>query len=578
MIKRRGFFHFLLCLITVLSATTTLVHADESEASYCLALRGNGTAMPAHWGAMSQIVLDKGLPKLMAGGSSASITMFLLESLSINPLLTSRSDLSLMVKSFQGYFEALAHTTEGQALQGIIGDEKLFAEIKKITDQMGGLDFSDVNLRIFMRHLENVEYLLMSDMIRSLINPEFVAYVAETLRLADYLINIRLRANSQDYIEQVEARIHYRRGEIMQAFENFGSFNAQTDRTLFFRPGLIDFSKLAVVLSHMADFYAGGMLNNSAAQEELNDRMRDFLQLCSNGSESLTWAELSQQRPQCQHDFIAMVTAYRQFKQNEGNPHYRALEKVGQHLSSLPTTSVITGDGAERFERLKGEYLRNTQLNFGQNFQVDQKDLFFGYWGSADVLTQVQEGIENSLKLKDDLKSQKFYSLGEATWMQALSFSPAEPGLARILRIRQGVYSAGGWSDLHPTLVLRAYGCENVVYVTRRGGESLFAQGVIKRLTDIDGFDWADWQGLSAEERFLQNAKGNREDVREKASTWSRLYNMANPESSLRRSMKAADLTVCTDWDRQSAIQDLNAMIEEAFLAPLLSDSRKLCI
>lgn len=85
--------------------------------------------MPAHWGALSQVVQKKGLPKAMAGGSSASISMFLLESLSLNPLLENNTQKSLMIKSFQGYFEALTQTAEGQALMAMVGDASALKEV-----------------------------------------------------------------------------------------------------------------------------------------------------------------------------------------------------------------------------------------------------------------------------------------------------------------------------------------------------------------------------------------------------------------------------------------------------------------
>ncbi|MBC7371421.1 MAG: hypothetical protein H7326_07650 [Bdellovibrionaceae bacterium] len=82
-----------------------------------------------------------------------------------------------------------------------------------------------------------------------------------------------------------------------------------------------------------------------------------------------------------------------------------------------------------------------------------------------------------------DAKSQKFLSLGESTWAKVLSLSPAEPGLSSSLAISRTMRSAGGWSDLHPTLVLKAAGCENIIYVARKGDESPFAQNVFRRLT-----------------------------------------------------------------------------------------------
>ncbi len=60
------------------------------------------------------------------------------------------------------------------------------------------------------------------------------------------------------------------------------------------------------------------------------------------------------------------------------------------------------------------------------------------------------------------------------------------------MELPSGDVSAGGWSDLHPTLVLANLGCEKIVYVTRTGDESGFAIGVAKLL----GMNAADQDAL----------------------------------------------------------------------------------
>jgi len=61
--------------------------------------------------------------------------------------------------------------------------------------------------------------------------------------------------------------------------------------------------------------------------------------------------------------------------------------------------------------------------------------------------------------------------------------------------------------------VLKAAGCENVVYVSRRGGDSRFATGIGNRLIGEEAAD--------------------------------RIFNIDNPESSYRHSVNAADAVLC---------------------------------
>ena len=82
--------------------------------------------------------------------------------------------------------------------------------------------------------------------------------------------------------------------------------------------------------------------------------------------------------------------------------------------------------------------------------------------------------------------------------------------------------------------VLKAAGCENVIYVTRRGGESPFAQGVARRL-------------LRSEE------------------TLRALYDLDDPLSSMRQALVKADAVLCTDWNRFNVRNGVKDMIRDAY-------------
>ncbi|NJM10385.1 MAG: hypothetical protein HC883_05910 [Bdellovibrionaceae bacterium] len=143
-------------------------------------------------------------------------------------------------------------------------------------------------------------------------------------------------------------------------------------------------------------------------------------------------------------------------------------------------------------------------------------------------------------------KSRRFLPLGMASWREVLGLSPAEPGLASMqpFMVGQTEYiSAGGWSDLHPIMVLKAAGCKRVVYVTRRGGESPFAQGVARRLLSQRGNQWL------------------------ASPLLSKLYDLRNPMSSLRQSLNMADAVLCTDWNRFDVKNGLKDLIKDSYRA-----------
>jgi hypothetical protein len=96
-------------------------------------------------------------------------------------------------------------------------------------------------------------------------------------------------------------------------------------------------------------------------------------------------------------------------------------------------------------------------------------------------------------------------------------------------------------------LVLKAAGCENVVYATRRGEESTFAQGVARRLF-----------GPAYEQEHLGK----------------KLFDLDSATSSFQHSLSAADAVLCTDWNRFALKDGVHPMVAEAYSAPYYLSSR----
>ncbi len=542
-----------------------LLLSNAQATNYCMAIRGNGELMPAHWGAISQVVQQKGIPSKLSGGSSASITIFLLESLAMNPRELNNTQKALLVKSFQGYFEALTQTEEGKALKTIIGDEILIRKLKEIASNIEKIDLGPETIAVFKRQLAPLQVLLNSKDLKDFINPEFVKYVKETA------------AMSSENRPELQAVILFRKNEITKAIQQFGKFNAVTDNTLFFRPGLVNFKSISRIIGQMGDFYAGVKLPNKKIQRSIDQDMSAFLAKCAPGSEKLTWQQINKQTPLCRQLLGRAVLTRRSAAHKMDVKSKRISQRVSQNLKTYPTTAILSGNAARSFRAKQKSYRFSANPNFGSDFKIAQSNLKFGYWGNGGELNRISSNLKNGLLTKNDEKSKKFLSLGDATWADVISISPAEPGLSNFIDVSEQYVSAGGWSDLHPTLVLKASGCEDIVYITRKGGESKFAQDVMERLTDIDGYDWSDWAGLSARQIVMKRSRGNARDVGPYASLWSKLYNMANPESSIQTSMKTATSTVCTNWDSFNAKKEINELVEEAFRAPWLEQTDQAC-
>ena len=58
------------------------------QQSYCLGIRGNGQLVTAHFASMSRIIEHYCLASGISGGSSGSISSFLLDSIQMNPAVS----------------------------------------------------------------------------------------------------------------------------------------------------------------------------------------------------------------------------------------------------------------------------------------------------------------------------------------------------------------------------------------------------------------------------------------------------------------------------------------------------------
>jgi hypothetical protein len=128
------------------------------------------------------------------------------------------------------------------------------------------------------------------------------------------------------------------------------------------------------------------------------------------------------------------------------------------------------------------------------------------------------------------------------------------------LQYRPDMISAGGWSDLQPTLLLKAQGCENVALLTREGGETKFGQQVFGRLLGEDkpgrcqvGF-LKDISAPTTEADRLNDEGRSVQGTSAECSAWNKMWNRGNLESSTNRSLAAADVVICTNWNAFSIV------------------------
>ncbi len=549
---------FLSLLSLAFPFCAALGHIEQPN--YCVGIRGNGELIAAHWPAMARMVEELGMPQAIAGGSSGSITTFLVESVALNPDLAlivdpveRRQKQSLLIKSMPFYLQTLAR--HSQAVSGFQFLNSLMAQGSEITE-------------ILMRYLSSA-----SDANAS--GEKLAQDLIGALRKYGPLLN-------PEILRGLERHPAHFRKAALESLEVFGKFKATTDKNIFFRPGLIDFKYFALLIGQIGDFYAGN------TPDENQSKLMSFLSNCSKQGYERHFADLS---ASCQNEFTQLVDQYLSTPWSQYH-NQRIFEPLGLGLASFATTSIIKGKGKEKFTEMSDAYNSANQSIDYSSYAIDfDRDIAYGYWGQQSSLKKIQTGLEPFIQ-KGDLKSKKFLALESANWFEVLSLSPAEPGLANIqdlirnssresvlievtkhytqrwinLQSHEKYVSAGGWSDLHPTLILKAYGCENIIYLTRQNGESIFGQTVFIRLTGTQN-QIPFWKDLSLSNNRGWDVKGTEADN----TPWNQLYNLGNKDSSFNRSLSETDAVYCTDWNSFDVFHgELNSMLRDSYGAPVL--------
>jgi hypothetical protein len=503
------------------SAASEDASADEghivqasSSPKLCAAVRGNGESILTHFASLSRIVEHYGVVDGMAGGSSGSITTFTYESILKNPAVRScggercspdaeAARVALALKSVQGYANTVGDSEEAVSIKGLAATAaKLEADYA--ARGIGALGSADS-----IEAAKRLKEVLSVPEIRAIVNPEIFTMLADAPHLA---FNVN---------------------EIKTSIAQLGAFSVDDNR-LFFRSGVLNWPELASLFGRVGDFYAGYGPSDKAG-------MNAWLDACAETTRDKPWSEAAdvaiRSGGTCGSALEALVKDYRsKARAAAGTYASRIDERAGDPkspLHKLVSTAVLEREAVIKYKAARARYVTGEIATGSIPFDPAFSDVSFGYWGSDADLAKVKA---NGARF-DDLKTQKFSSLGNAPWREILAASPAEPGLSRFVELSDGRFSAGGWSDLAPALVLKNLGCEHVVYVTREGDESGFATKIAKNA------------GMSE-------------------SDWKNLYDLSNEASSYSRSVAAADGVWCTNWNAFTDAQ-MSAEVLDAWSAPL---------
>lgn len=504
----------------VLAFALAFVYAGSGRAQdikKCVAVRGNGHYVTAHFGGLARIIEDHGIMHGIAGSSSATLSAFIYDSILENSAVKNASGesqqrrVALLLKSVYGLLDALK-------------DRGLFLLLGERDDP---------------QHRELLNRMLTSteDAIAAINAFEY-----------PYGLNIINRSFVEFAFSNSGGRdFHYR--QAAEAIKNLTSFRVESPIPLV-RPGIFNFEALGPLASRLADFYAQTNFSDDDQAEFL-----EWIERCEGKTANLSWDEINrdevfQEEPTCTRGFmnLAFSKLRRKSRIAKDLPMYE--RKLGVNLDVLIGTGIIEGrDAYIRFMTIKNMYLNG---KVEEHLGIDYKNLKFGYWGSDKALL---ENVESNLiaKFENDEKSRKFLALEPVpSWKTVLKFSPAEPGLSDAMVVNSNLMqiSVGGWSDLHPVQVLDAAGCDEVYYLTRMGEESKLAVDMVRLFNG--GED-------NLEKLYSLSDMGNKVSGDESMSSFKRALQLVNGG------------VLCTDWNNQKfSGRNILELGEEAYKAKMV--------
>ena len=467
--------------------------------STCAGVRGNGQNLFAHYGALARHVEEYGAITCIAGGSSGSITAFLYESMWVNPDVqfcqpkrrcsNAERDarIALLLKSVIGQTEA-----------GLFQDAAIVAAL------IQGISEGDIKALLNgpTPHEGVDAFVRLLRDLGPLINPEAIDLL---LTSPDPVFH------ALDIIDGLEKGLQF----------------IVDDPRVFLRTSVINFDAFAELIGGIASFYAGyGPIDREALQLWFRD--------CADASTGLTWEETAAlpgpMGLTCGEALTDQFNQYREAFALGGAPN-RVDDPVGEYLPAFGVTGVLTGDAIPLWEDARAAWLAAAPIPFEPDFD----DVGVGWWGAPRELKLMGRALDKNYT---DLTSEQFVPLGDTSWREVLSSSPAEPGFSPAVPLASGALSVGGWADPLRVLPLQALGADKTIAVNRLGGVGGFTANV----TEL----------LNASDRDMEL-----------------LYSTTDPASTFYISLETATGVWCTNWDGQGGIP--NALFNDAYNSPLIT-------
>ncbi len=480
--------------LILLSSFSLLIplFANASDSSYCVSVRGNGQLAPAHWGSLANIIEKKqAVPIGGAGGSSGSVSLFILDSLSQSPLAkkVGVSNYSLPAnsdyESIKSYTDKIEPNKLAFLLKSVLPHLQVgLAQVSQKLNMgaMASIIKSSSQLKELQKSMEASQQqgqpiVLDGKMLQALINSKLGPLQKDLITVYGSLGDVMMAAQQivDNYylmllgpLQQAQQQLAavstleeqaavvqksiqglmanpetaVRLDNLIESLKVFGKFDAQNDPFLFFRTGIIDFRKFSNLLATAMNMYNHPSLTPECLADSKNcsgswsKSLVGFMQACPNqisGDKRQVWFAPG---TTCSDTFNALV--YQYYKQevpaqiNSGVALNKLSQnKVGTALAMVITTSVVLKEsGQKAFEYLeayKNYGKQATNLADITSYSVDHIDHL--KYGYWYNQDYTKHFNEEHFNSLGGVKNGLFFNLGNTTWEDVIAVSPAEPGL-----------------------------------------------------------------------------------------------------------------------------------------------------
>lgn len=553
------------CLPYLLFFVVAIAHARSDHPPVCVSM-SNELHIAQQLGALAKVVEQTGVPDIIAASGNGATSAFLLDSIALNPWVADegeqrKTEVSFLVKSIPGFLSTLLADSEIKKAQQLAkADNTGEASTQPVPDPDSlGLFSSLVHLiKLSLRDPESPELTKIrnSNFFHELFSEDFKQYLTKSVELKEEWQEMP----ASEEKDERQTLLSYRAKQAADAISDIGKINEKTDSNLLFRPAILNHEGMVRLWDHMASFYAGYNYYTG-----LKMKFRKWLKHCAPLSKNKSFADVVQADPYCGEALDDLASRYIKIYDNvlsnslrdcandydpniERCAHYRYDDLLNGPIQTFVLTSVFVDDAAKSYLKLASEFEETTDRHFGAQFKLDFKKFRIGYYGDLASIQKVQKAYatqmaDSSLRRIDfsqDFKAKATLALGQASWMEALTKSPAEAGQAKPKVIydyaKTQLLSLGAWPDPAPMHLFKGLGCQNSIAIlsSTQSGDNFGEHVMMKAFSNMANLEKPD---ISHQSVALAN--------KDFSSEWAIWRRMASPPESEARSLQAADGIYC---------------------------------